>query len=56
MIIIINLKPFDFDFLQTFFALCDVLAEAYKRILQVDDKYLTKGYLDIVTKIDSNIR
>jgi hypothetical protein len=48
--------PFDFDFLQTFFALCDVLAEAYKKMLAVDDKYLSKGYIDIVTRIDSNIK
>lgn len=48
--------PFEFDFLQTFFALCDVMAEAYKRMLQVDDRYLTKGYIDIVTKIDINIK
>ncbi|ORX53003.1 hypothetical protein BCR36DRAFT_403749 [Piromyces finnis] len=48
--------PFEFDFLQTFFALCDVMAEAYKRLIQVDDKYLTKGYIDMVTKIDLNIK
>jgi fructose-1,6-bisphosphatase/inositol monophosphatase family enzyme len=48
--------PFDFDFLQTFFALCDVTAEAYKKILQIDEKYLTKGYFDIVTRIDTNIK
>jgi len=32
------------------------MAEAYKRMLQVDDRYLTKGYIDIVTKIDINIK
>jgi len=48
--------PYETDFLQTFFALCDVLAEAYKRFLQVDDRYLTKGYVEIVTKIDMNIK
>jgi len=48
--------PFEFDFLQTFFALCDVLAEAYKRLLQIDDKYLTKGYLDLVSKIDLGVK
>ncbi|ORX86818.1 hypothetical protein BCR32DRAFT_289750 [Anaeromyces robustus] len=48
--------PFDFDFLETFFALCDVMTEAYKKMMQVDDRFLTKGYLDIVTKIDTNIK
>jgi len=48
--------PFEVDFLQTFFALCDVLAEAYKRFLQIDDKYLTKGYVELVTKIDLGIK
>jgi len=33
-----------------------VLAEAYKKMLAVDDKYLSKGYIDIVTRIDSNIK
>ncbi|KAI7864328.1 hypothetical protein BDF14DRAFT_1835292 [Spinellus fusiger] len=49
--------PFELDYLETFFSLCDIMIEAYERLLVgTESTVCTQSYLELVLKCDGKFK